>query len=182
MLIYIYKLCCKDCEIDNIYIGSTSRPLYKRYHDHKYQCSNIKGTYHNNYKYEFIRLNGGIDNWEIIEIERYDVIDTQEKLKYERLWFDILKPDLNTVKPYVTKSERQAQQKLHENTPERKEQKLLYENTPERKEQKLLYENTPERKTQNKQYKHTLIICQKCNLEIKRQNMKYHIKKICKIK
>ena len=64
----IYKICCKDLSIQDIYIGSTTN-FKSRKCRHKTTCNNINDKSYNHYKYEFIRNNGGWDNWEMVFIK-----------------------------------------------------------------------------------------------------------------
>jgi hypothetical protein len=92
--------------VKEIYIGSTKQPLYKRFYEHKKHCNNENYKEYLEYKYQFIRDNGGIANWQIVEIDRYDIDDNQMKLKKEREYVDLLKPELNCCKPYLSKDEK----------------------------------------------------------------------------
>jgi len=62
--IIIYKIYCKNEEIKDCYIGSTSN-IKNRIYLHKSDCNNenAKKKY-NQYIYIYIRENGGWDNWE----------------------------------------------------------------------------------------------------------------------
>jgi len=64
----MYKIVCKDVEIKELYVGSTTS-LVKRRYLHKSDCFNANSKRHNFYVYQFIRENGGWDNWEVIQIE-----------------------------------------------------------------------------------------------------------------
>ena len=63
----IYKICCKDPSITDVYVGHTT-DLTKRRCKHKYCCNNPENKYFNCLKYQFIRENGGWSNWEIVVI------------------------------------------------------------------------------------------------------------------
>jgi len=109
----IYKLCCKNPTIEEIYIGSTTN-MRKRKSNHKTDCHNENTFYkkYNCYKYEFIRNNGGFENWDMIMIEEYNCNSKRELEKRERYWIDELKPVLNTVKkPYITIEEQKEERK-----------------------------------------------------------------------
>ena len=67
---FIYKLCCKDVNIKEIYVGSSTN--YKqRKQSHKSDCTNENSKRYNSCAYQFIRDNGGWDNWSMIEIIKY---------------------------------------------------------------------------------------------------------------
>jgi hypothetical protein len=58
--------------------------------DHENQQSEI---------YNFIREQGGWNNWSMIEIEKYPCLDGNEARKRERYWFEQLKANLNVCYP-----------------------------------------------------------------------------------
>jgi len=95
----IYKICSKDINIKQIYIGSTANELRKRKNKHKTDCNNINSKKYNTYVYKFIRQNGGFENFDIIEVERYNCNDKQELHKRERHWLEQLGATLNTRVP-----------------------------------------------------------------------------------
>ena len=102
---YIYKLCCSDINIKKIYVGSTTN-LRTRKYNHKAKCNNEKSVEYNYYVYQFIRENGGIENWDMVLLEKYNAVDKLHLLKQEHMWIDDLKPELNTNKPHRTNEEK----------------------------------------------------------------------------
>ena len=56
----IYKICCRDKSITDVYIGSTTN-FIKRKTLHKYNCTNEKSKGYNRYVYGFIRENCGMN-------------------------------------------------------------------------------------------------------------------------
>ena len=94
----IYKLCCKDPEIKEIYVGSTTN-FTRRKQNHKSICNNINDKKYNLNVYKFIRNNGGWDNWEMVEVERYKAIDKQDLHKQERYILEQLGGTLNSQIP-----------------------------------------------------------------------------------
>ena len=95
----IYKIVCKDLNIKDLYVGSTT-DFRQRKATHKIKS---KSSEFNVYK--FIRDNGGWDNWEMIEIEKYPCIDSNSKTKRERELKEELKANLNTKIPNRTSKE-----------------------------------------------------------------------------
>ena len=73
----IYRIVCRDPEIKECYVGSTTN-LTKRRYQHKSLCNNVNNKGYNFYIYRFIRENGGFNNWEIIEIEKFNDCDGKE--------------------------------------------------------------------------------------------------------
>ena len=66
----IYKLVSTDVDIKECYIGHTTN-FNKRKCAHKYDCININSKNYNFNMYQFIRQNGGFNNWLIIKVEKY---------------------------------------------------------------------------------------------------------------
>ena len=91
----IYKLCCLDTTIEEIYIGSTTN-FNRRKSEHKKVCNKISLRGHNEKKYKFIRDNGGWDNWDMILIAKVNCNDKLELRKKEREYMEQYKPSLNT--------------------------------------------------------------------------------------
>ena len=51
------------------------------------------------YVYKFIRENGGWINWEMVEVDKFSCVDSNEALKHERHYIELLKATLNKVMP-----------------------------------------------------------------------------------
>jgi len=94
----IYKICCKDVNVKDIYIGHTTN-FIKRKNCHKSKCNNPNIKDYNCYVYQFIRNNGGFDNWDMVEIEKYNCNDRLEACKRERYFIEELKASLNKCMP-----------------------------------------------------------------------------------
>jgi hypothetical protein len=90
----IYKIYCKDASIIDIYVGHTTN-FTKRKYGHKSYCNNG-----NSLKiYDMIRKTGGWDNWDMVEIAKYNCEDSIEARIREQEHFDILQPTLNQINP-----------------------------------------------------------------------------------
>ena len=100
----IYKLCCKDPEIANVYIGSTTN-FTKRKSVHKSKVHSEKSRDYNNHLYKFIRDTGGWGNWTMIEVEKFPTTDKRSLEKQERFWIEKLKSSLNKIIPTRTSAE-----------------------------------------------------------------------------
>ena len=74
---FIYKLCCKNPVITDIYIGYSTN-YNKRKNAHKTYCNNEKTIKYNMYIYEFMRKNEGWKKWDIIEIIKINCKDKKE--------------------------------------------------------------------------------------------------------
>ena len=101
----IYKIVCNDLSITDVYIGSTTSYRDRKYH-HKSVCNNAKNKGYNQKTYVTIRANGGWNAWSMIEIEKYPCNDNNEARARERYWYEVLKSNMNTIKPFITKEER----------------------------------------------------------------------------
>lgn len=133
----IYKLCCKDIAITEIYIGSTTN-FKRRKCCHKTSCMlNNKKT--NLPAYQFIRSNGGFENWDMIQIEAYDATDRRHLETRERYWMELLKPSLNKAIPTRTVKE------YHQNNKDiiKEQRKLYHQNNKDiiKKQRKLYWQN-----------------------------------------
>ncbi len=100
----IYKLCCNNPEIKEIYIGSTTN-FRQRKCGHKSCCNNINDKHYNVYVYQFIRDNGGWDNWDMVLIEKYAATDKRDLHTKERHWIETLGSNLNKIIPTRTDQE-----------------------------------------------------------------------------
>jgi hypothetical protein len=106
----VYKIVCKDLDKTECYVGHTTN-FINRKHGHKKNVKDIK--YCNSALYKFIRNNGGWENFDMVEVEKYNCKDVNEAHKYERHWIEQLQAKLNTYSPpetfvRLTKEERDA--------------------------------------------------------------------------
>lgn len=98
----IYKIYCKDINVKHVYVGHTTN-FTKRKYQHKTCSNNIK----NGGKiYKMISDNGGWDNWDMIEIAKYNCKDSTEARIKEHEHYKLLNPSLNSNPPYVDKTEQ----------------------------------------------------------------------------
>ena len=95
----IYKIECKDPNVTEIYVGATT-DFYTRKCRHKSNCINKDGKVENNKpKYCFMRLNGGWDNWQMIQIEEVNARNKRHLNQIEAKYIKDLKAELNSVIP-----------------------------------------------------------------------------------
>jgi hypothetical protein len=93
----IYKIFCKDININDVYVGHTTNFIQRKY-SHKLACNSKT----NNLKmYNIIRENGGWDNWDMIEIAKYNCKNHTEARIKENKHFEQLNCSLNSKPPYV---------------------------------------------------------------------------------
>ena len=164
----IYKLCCNDPEITDMYVGSTCN-FKVRKHGHKKKCNSENQKGYNSHVYKFIRDNGGWDNWSMVLIKKYpNVIDNHELLKKERKWLKKLKGSLNKNIPSRTKQEYYEDNK--DIIIERKRQ-YNEKNKDMIRKQKQQYRK--HNKEQIKAYKNEKIECE-CGCLISRNHLSRH--------
>jgi len=95
----IYKLVhFDDLNDENIYVGHCTNMTQRKY-AHKSKCNNPNDKSYNQKKYQFIRENGGWDQWQMILVEKYPCKDEPEAVLRERYWKRELKATLNTNEP-----------------------------------------------------------------------------------
>jgi group I intron endonuclease len=98
---YIYKIYCKDNNIKDIYIGSTTN-FRVRKSQHKNCCNNNKK---NTKVYKFIRDHNGWSNWTMEIIEEVDCENKKELEKIERYYIEEFQSTLNVSIPTQTITE-----------------------------------------------------------------------------
>lgn len=164
----IYQVCCKDPDIKDIYVGSTT-DLVKRRYNHKGACNNPNRDNHNALVYQFIRANGGWENWDVVQIERVVCDSSQDLCQREREVFETLKPTLNVNRPKVsqeeTKERGMATTKVwreanHERF--RARAKAWREANPERK------------KAAERAWNSERVVCDHCDKEVSQGALKKH--------
>ena len=140
----IYEIVCKDVNITERYVGSTTNLIQRRL-AHTTACNNEKGKKYNRYVYQFIRDNGSFENWDVVLIEQ--VIDCKDKEtlhKRERYYIEEKKAELNKCIPLRTYKERYEENKevILEH------RKEYYENNKEKVAEynKKRYENNKDKK------------------------------------
>ena len=92
----IYKIYCKSKHINDIYVGHTTN-FAKRKWQHKSCCNNPTNEQLSKFKiYSAIRDNGGWDNWDMIEIAKYNCKDVTDARIKEQLHYEELQASLNS--------------------------------------------------------------------------------------
>ena len=109
----VYKLCCKDTTIKEIYIGSTTN-FTKRKNCHKNTCNNPNAKQYNYKVYQFIRDNGGWDNWEMILIEYYSCETELLLCRRENYWKNELQASLNAYTPHIYENKKEQTKVYHQ--------------------------------------------------------------------
>ena len=98
----IYKICCNDSSVKDVYVGSTTN-LGRRRGCHKANCHNGNIPAYNFPVYQFIRKNGGWDNWSVVKLQ--DVNSKEDLFKTERMWVEKLGAALNKNVPSRSQQE-----------------------------------------------------------------------------
>ena len=154
----IYKLKHNEDYDDlNIYIGSTTN-FRGRKNAHKGNCNNEKKVEYNYQVYQYIRDNGGWDDWVMIPIEQYSCDSKKELEIKERYYIDLLRPTLNkyiptrTLKEYYEANKeycKEKSKKYHEDNKEiiNQKHKEYYKNNKE-----IINQKHKEYRENNKEY------------------------------
>ena len=94
-----YKICCLDNNIAEVYVGSTKN-FTRRKCDHK------KNSNNHHYKlYQFIRNNGGWNNFDMIPIREEECETKIQALIIEEEIRCDLKAKLNSIRAYITEEQ-----------------------------------------------------------------------------
>ena len=102
----IYIIRCLDLGITETYVGSTVNPTSRKSGHHN-ACYDENNKSHNYRIYQFIRANGGWDNWEFVILEEYPECNSKiQKCIRERQVADRLQSQLNTNRAYTTIDEK----------------------------------------------------------------------------
>jgi hypothetical protein len=111
----IYKICCKDLKVTDVYVGSTTN-LAQRRSSHKTACTKENDKSYNSPVYRFIRDKGGFDNWEVIKIQDVECTCSDDLLKIERECLERLGATLNKQVPgnQIGKSKKEYRKEYRE--------------------------------------------------------------------
>ena len=101
---YIYKLCCRDVNITELYVGSTTN-FNQRRRLHRSCCTNESSKNYNSNVYSFIRGHGGWSNWDMVLVDTVSASNRLEAHKAERGYIESLRAVLNKQTPASTRSE-----------------------------------------------------------------------------
>ena len=99
----IYMIYCNDDNISDIYIGY-STDIKGRMSVHRRCSNNSANKSYNTRMYNFIRNNGGWNNWSYRIIEEPDCVSKKEAEEKEEYWINYYNPSLNTnkkIKRYI---------------------------------------------------------------------------------
>ena len=154
----IYKICCNDVNIKEVYVGHTT-DLTRRRQQHKENCNNEKRKEYNQYKYQFIRENGGWENWSLVPVEEFSCENVNQATIRERYWFERLEASLNIKVPSRNKIEYQKEYRRENYDEYKDKEKKYYQNNKQiiSEKQKNYYENNKQIISEKAQKK---IVCE----------------------
>ena len=95
----IYKIWCDVDGIDEFYVGSTN-DFKRRCSEHLCVYDSPNNREHHKKIYEYIRNNGGFENFYIEVLEKYRCKNKTELRKREQEWINELKPTLNARRAF----------------------------------------------------------------------------------
>jgi len=157
-----------DVELENIYIGSTTNFRMRKF-QHKDSSNNINSIEYNQSKYQYIRNNGGWDNWKMVWIEDYPCKSKRELLLREDEVMLQYQNRLNKKKAHTTDEEKKEKEKEYK--------KKHYQNNREKlKEDVKQYRQANREKIAEK--KKEIIKCDICGCESSRTHLARHKKSL----
>ena len=165
----MYKICCKDTNITDIYVGHTTN-IKRRIKHHKDNCKYPDNKHYHLKVYEFIRNNGEWNNWDIIVLEEYPCNSHLDAIIKEREYYETLKATLNSYYP-----QRTFKEYCNDNIKYNKEYKKQWYNDNKEilnEKAKQYYNDNKEEINEKRKEK---IICE-CGCEIRKSDLKTHQK------
>lgn len=96
-IIYMWKSLNENDK--NIYIGSTI-DFDKRKEEHIRACNDVNSVNYKFYIYDYIRNHGGINNWEMLIVDKFYAENTREAEKMEQYYINTMMPSLNSKNSY----------------------------------------------------------------------------------
>lgn len=119
---FIYKLICKDINVKEIYVGSSINKKQRK-RQHKHCVINENSEKYNLKVYQYIRDNGGWENWSMIWIKDYPCNNVTELKSEEDKIMRELKATLNSIYPVMNREKRLKSLKKYRET--HKEERIL---------------------------------------------------------
>ena len=190
----------EDYDDKTIYVGSTSN-FKNRKNQHKCNCNNEKNIKYNYTVYQYIRDNGGWEQFVMIPIEQYPCNNKDELKIKERHYIDLLRPTLNknipsrTLKEWREDNKQKLGEKEKNYRKNNKKQLLEYQQKYGKDNKEKLAERRKKWEEYNKEkvleyqkeYRNAnkeiinekqkeQVICNHCGSEINKNNLKRHQK------
>ncbi len=141
----IYIIRSIEPSIKDCYIGSC-KDMKKIKNKHKTNCYNENRPHYNSKLYKCIRANGGIENFEIIEIASVWKKATKSLVQIKQDYIDMWKPTLNERRAYTSEQQKKQQKKEWKNN-NKEHYKQYYEKNKDRIKEnyKQYYEKNKDR-------------------------------------
>ena len=177
----IYKTCCNDTEIKEIYVGSTCNLTNRRW-GHKSICNNELSPAYNFKLYQFIRANGGWENWSLVMVDEGKLDNKLQKEKLEREWYEKLGATLNSVMPTRTMKEYRLTNKetvseiKHKSYMAHREENLIKKKEYYDKNKEKLCIQKKEYYDKNKENINEKFVCEECGGRYTKQSINKHNK------
>lgn len=131
----MYKICPKDKNLNLCYVGQTA-DFNNRKRQHIRNTSNIEDKKHYHLKhYDAIRNNGGWDEWEMVEIEKFTCKTKLEARTREQELIKEYNANLNSVSAFVTEDERKSTKNAATEKYREENKELLKEQTKKYKQE-----------------------------------------------
>ena len=168
---FIYKICCLDPNVKECYVGC-STDFKSRRQKHKEACC-VEGRKGHHYKvYQFIRANGGWNNWRMVILHDFPCKSKRELEQEETRVMLELNSELNARVSYQTQErKREVEEKKNKTLRE----KIATNPEYKAKRDKQRRESREKNKDAiNEKRRNEKVICEYCGSEIARGNLKRH--------
>ena len=142
-----YKIVSKDENIKDCYVGKTKN-FKNRISKHKNDYYNENRRSYNIKVYQYIRENGGINNFNFIEIEKNEYNDKDSVIR-ERYWFEELNGNLNKQIPFQSKKEWSKQNNKNNREIQNEKLQIWRNNLTDEKRKEI----NEKRKEKDKEYR-----------------------------
>ena len=163
----IYKIVCNDLNVKECYVGSC-QAFRARKRSHKSICNNENSVGYNLNIYQFIRANGGWDNFSMLQIETVMFREKRELQTKERHWIETLGATLNRQIPSRTQQEYKVEHK--EQLIEYRKQRYQSNKTEILEQQKAYYTAN---RTEKLEKAKELVLCE-CGKSSMKSNLSRH--------
>ena len=148
----MYKICPKNINLNYCYIGHTS-DFNSRKYQHKLACINEEHNKVHLKIYQTIRQHGGWDEWEMIEIEKFNDKTKLEARMREQELIKEYDANLNLLNAYITEQERASIKKTITEKYREENKELLKEQTKKYKQEhkEIIAEQMKKYRAENKE-------------------------------
>jgi len=148
----MYKILPKNATLDYCYIGHTNNFAFRK-QQHKAPCIDTSHSKAHIKLYETIRNNGGWDEWEMIELEKFNDKTKLEARIREQELIKEHSANLNMLSAYITEDERQANKKAITEKFRTENKEYLAEQTKKYKEEhkEVIAEQMKKYRAENKE-------------------------------